>query len=604
LISEQPHALSAFRNNAAHYVYVRAGETIAVASSAQGIGNGHMQLTSPDRNTVIDTRGSSHGKIANRNEEILGPDAGYTPFKHTVLPGQEGVWEVLFIPPSSETGTPENRLADDEWTQPTYNHFISAWDVSVRNVDNTAWVKGRVFVHVLNLHLSSATLSKREGAFYGQNYVLTKDGYIYKVDGNGSHGILFNYFVNSSGMFNELGEPSYKSQNFYAIGTFHSPLEPDTDDERHITHKMFYTMPDTDMPRESVAALPNGSTWLYNKIEIAKIENVTFNRVEDNGTYLNTKGGYIEFTSDFARNSRYEVLIESVSDDIPVARRTIIHNGHFGTNRLHWDGLDNDKKFMPMGQYPIKISVAIMEGEIHFPYFDMEINPNGIRIDRINPDGTFHSHAEVFWDDRDIYDYGPEEEKSNPIFYLGGNSETVYRHSWGSYRNHDYSFENQYRNPNNPNQLNMPYHLRNSNYGAYSFGNEKAMDTWSYGVSPKADVLEEITVKVSDLEVVRITSPQDTIEPGDLVTYQVLVRNNGPSDAMNAAFEFKLPEGFRIESAVIKSTCGTEIQQNIQQNHLETRIDIPNGCEIIYNISARTGDVIPDNTYGYLNAEA
>src|SRR5690606_7189804 len=47
LISEPPSPNSAFRNNAAHYVYVRAGETIAIASSAQGIGDGHMQLTSP-----------------------------------------------------------------------------------------------------------------------------------------------------------------------------------------------------------------------------------------------------------------------------------------------------------------------------------------------------------------------------------------------------------------------------------------------------------------------------------------------------------------------------------------------------------------------------
>lgn len=604
LISEPPSPNSAFRNNAAHYVYVKAGETIAIASSAQGVGAGYMRLTSPDESMVISTRDSLNGKILNRNEEVGGPDVGYTPVKRKVTADQEGIWKVEFFPPSNNSVGPENRRADEDWTQYNQGYLISAWDVSVRNVENTSWIPGRVFVHVLNLYLSASTLSDENGAFYGQNYVLTKDGYIYKIYGNGSHGILFNYFVNNSGMFNDQGEPSYQSKNFYPYGSFHSPLMPDTEDGRHITHKMFYTMPDTSMPNASVAALPAGSTWLYNKVEIAKIDDVTLEYIEGDSSFINNKGGFIEFHTDYVQNARYEIVIETKSDNIPLTRRTIIHNGQFGLNRLYWDGLDNDRRLMPGGEYPVSISVALLEGEIHFPYFDMEINPNGITIDRINPDGTFYSEAEVYWDNREIFGNGPEEEKSKLLFYLGGESHK-YRHTWGNYRQNDAWFENQYRNPSFPNQLNIPHEMRNANYGAYSFGNEKAMDTWSYGIS-KADVIQPITVLVSDLEVVNITTAQDTIEPGDLLSYQVVARNNGPSDAIGAGFEFRLPEGLHIENATITSDCNAmrENELTIDGGRMEAVLDIPNGCTFSYKITARTSSIIPDATYGYLLAEA
>src|SRR5690606_2510084 len=146
LISEPPSPNSAFRNNAAHYVYVRAGETIAIASRAQGIGDGHMQLTSPDDSIVINTRDSLGGKILNRIQEVQGPDVGYTPVKRKVTAGQEGIWKVEFFPPSNNSVGPENRKADEDWTQYNQGYLISAWDVSVRNTENTAWIPGRVFV--------------------------------------------------------------------------------------------------------------------------------------------------------------------------------------------------------------------------------------------------------------------------------------------------------------------------------------------------------------------------------------------------------------------------------------------------------------------------
>src|SRR5690606_34261851 len=104
----------------------------------------------------------------------------------------------------------------------------------VRDINNTQWIKGRVFTHTLNLYVRVDDWAKSEGAFYGQNYVLTDDGYIYRVDGNGSNGINFFYFVNNSGILDAEGKPSYKSSN-KGIGaahrrdnlSYHSPNDPD-----------------------------------------------------------------------------------------------------------------------------------------------------------------------------------------------------------------------------------------------------------------------------------------------------------------------------------------------------------------------------------------
>jgi uncharacterized repeat protein (TIGR01451 family) len=613
MVSQAPANGNVFRNQAAHYVYVKSGETIAVASSAQGIGNGHIRLIRPD-GTSISTSGLS-GQTAKivakagyttREAEIAGPDIGYEPYKYQVTASEEGVWRIEFVAPGSG-GAPQNVKANDSWQQDN-NELIAAWDVSVLNVDGSSWVKGRVYTPVLNLYLIGSTLNDEERTFYGRNYVLTKDGYIYKVDGNGSHGINFYYFVNSSGMLGPDGKPSYKSSNTYAKGSFHSPNDADSDDGVHITHKMFYTMPDVTMPPMSKGAVPDFETWLYNETQIAKIDHISVRQIEGDDLYVNKKGVFIDFETNYLQSARYEVIIETTSPEMPVTRRTIIHNGNFGRNSVVWDGLDNEGNLMPVGKYPVSVSVALLEGEIHFPYFDMEINPKGILIDRINPDGSPDEPATVYWDDRDIYLLGPEEERSYPLFYLGGHIDTENRHSWGSYRTHDKWFEERYTALING-RLDwvLPEDRRNSNYGSFSFGNEKAMDTWSYGVSPQATVEEDITVRIADLAVESLIVDVDTVELEKTFTYTVVVKNNGPSDAESARFEFDLPDGLLIQTALVSFSCSAAIETDQDfpaPNTLRSVLDLPNGCIATYTITVTTGSEVPDKTYGNVHATA
>src|SRR5690606_552011 len=101
LISRTARTSNVLFNSAAHYVYARAGETIAVASSAQGIGHGHMIVIDPEGNEYS-TAGSNLGYIPNRNAELNGPRIGYQPYEIPVLAGQAGIWKVEFMPTREE----------------------------------------------------------------------------------------------------------------------------------------------------------------------------------------------------------------------------------------------------------------------------------------------------------------------------------------------------------------------------------------------------------------------------------------------------------------------------------------------------------------------
>lgn len=66
-----------FKTSGTHYVYAASGETIAAASSAQGLGSartsGWIILTSPNGTVYSSPAGSTTGRILNRAAELAGP---------------------------------------------------------------------------------------------------------------------------------------------------------------------------------------------------------------------------------------------------------------------------------------------------------------------------------------------------------------------------------------------------------------------------------------------------------------------------------------------------------------------------------------------------
>ncbi|WP_164108448.1 MULTISPECIES: gliding motility-associated C-terminal domain-containing protein [Sphingobacterium] len=482
----QPFERTAFSNQASHYAYALEGETIAVASSAQNVGSGSIILTAPD-GKIYQTKSNNVGRIqgfngSTRAAELAGPRVGYTSFEVPVGIGQSGIWRVEFTSPDTDPFNarlihPYNLKANEDWVQHKEGSLIAAWDVSIRDVNNARWLSGRVFMSMLQLHLSQESLADAHGGFYGRNYVLTKDGYIYHVDGNGSHGIDFVYFVNNSGILDEHGKVTYKSANQEKLAKFHNPNHEDNN--LHITHKMFYNMPDVCMPKESVGCFPGGGSWLFDPKQVVEVKDIAIEWLEGKEGQLSEEGVFLRFETNYS--GRYKVIIAAKSEQQCFKERELSVEAKEGVNNFFWDGLDGDGHFVPKGKdYKIGISISLLKGEVHFPYFDMEINPNGILVERMNVDGTTHSDAIMYWDDTDIT-AGQPSEISRPQENKVGSPSRVDGHRWGTYTPSKY----------------LDNGLSNGGYGAYSYGNERAMDTWTYSVQLLAESEIRISVGTS-----------------------------------------------------------------------------------------------------------
>jgi len=574
-----------FYNHARHFAYLRKDETLAVASSAQGISGGTIRVISPSGIIHSSEQGSDGliigaGGLSNRQAELAGPRIGYQAFE--ISSSEEGLWVIEFTTPDS-TATNNNIpnvLADENWHQPANQNIIAAWDVSVRNREDTEWLSGRVFVNVLNFHINGGNMSQIDRSYFGVNYVLTKDGYYYKVDGNGSIGLKFTYFVNNSGILNLDNSPSYKSSIHGYNARIHDPNLNDIGNE-FVTHKIFYTIPNTDLPQNSQGTF--GSTWLLNEIQIPKVTNIRIGSSESTENNINIKGGEILFEANYA--GRYKAIVKSLEVDFE-PWETIVQ-GQIGVNNFLWPGIDGKGNLVPTGSYNIQVSISSIEGEVHFPYFDMETNPNGIKLERLNRSDGSLEPAILYWDDSDIPQGNNVEEHSNPIVNLEGILSNVNGHRWGTYS------VSSGGNSNN-----------NLFKGSNSFGNNMAMDTWSYAVHVEESVEKVIRVEVADLEVVSIVADKDTIELNEMVNYTITARNNGPSDVIDGKFEYILPLGFTINSFQLESSdCASLGNATISNNRLQAVLNIKNGCEIKLNLNTHANNV-PDATYGFVTAEA
>ena len=99
-------------------VYVKAGETINVGSSAQGFGSGTINLRAPDGATYTSGSVITTGLINNRAQELAGPlpnAGGYTPYTVKAAASQQGVWEIDFVSPNNgvDAGNPDAIVAGD-----------------------------------------------------------------------------------------------------------------------------------------------------------------------------------------------------------------------------------------------------------------------------------------------------------------------------------------------------------------------------------------------------------------------------------------------------------------------------------------------------------
>lgn len=421
-------------------VYAATGEFINVGASHVGITGGYIRVYRPDGtlHTTFDNTGATQGLaiINNDIEEKNGPTGGgvtmgngYVPGVISVNTGEAGIWTVTLEFPNPTILIFDNLLNSDTWTreedQPTIQRGVLAWDITVSQ--NSAGnqggnlLTGRVFS---NEYISVVS---RNGNMTSPKYhLLTKDGFMYKVEFMDTDPWNFPFFSNSLGIVDSEGMPTYRSfqqQNYtrsdspadWTVGDFYL-YEPQAEDEgMFINNKIFFSPPNPDLPATAVTTdiFRNNtySTWLLNPVvdpSIAIQEAIfTGQNVVDNPCPPDeptAEIAHLIFETNLGGTGIIRLDLNQDGDyDDPIDRR-FIQMVALGTDTITWDGLDGlGNPVMIEDGFVLNYDVEVRGGEIHILMLDIENNPGGVSINLLNsPNGTGDNNDQFYYNHSSI----------------------------------------------------------------------------------------------------------------------------------------------------------------------------------------------------------
>ncbi|NLO39710.1 MAG: cadherin-like domain-containing protein, partial [Ruminiclostridium sp.] len=601
-----------------HYVYAKEGETIAIASSAQNNTTKRIYLINPSGTDVTPTGtgtndsgpNATRGNISNRDAELAGPrlpgqvagEDRYLPVYYTVPKDGAGIYKVEFggTGTSDATNSPNNLKATDNWTQGANTYFIYAWDISVANSEKTEWIPGRVYMNVFNAQIANVNGSNWRGDeynFYGKFVVHTRDGFMYEVDNNGNAGYRFTFMVNNKG-FHAVGDtktPSYQSISATTAAQvqarYRDPRIVDGNDT--YTQKIFYNLPDATMPATANGAVPGGSIWLHVPQPQLDVSTAQFVGADGESNWAaGSKGGHFVFEAQVGL--KYEIKI-SPSGGASFVERILTgyvqaeNIGTDGKTRVYWDGKGGNGQPLPNGVSPGGVTLQLQGAEVHFPFIDMEVNPNGLKLQFYNPARNGFISDKVYWDDTAIGNGGgntggvPNPINASHTAVPAGQSSagmggaTPNGHKWGSSTG-----------PSN----------------GSTFGNNQGMDTWTFAKGATYSNTFDVTIKEADLAITSLSADKsNNIYVGDEITYTVKVKNNGnPNysfEVINAPFHFVVPEGLEPITGTFYTfdgnSCGVETGGNNlsfddTSNTFKSKLNLPKDCEVTYTIKVKVND--------------
>lgn len=577
-------------NRGKHYVYAEAGEQIAIATDVQINGTERIFLYDPNGLQLQLSISGQTGNIPNRAAELAGPrlpgqaegENRYLPIYYTVPPGGTGIYRVEFqswenlsvfyhgVEPTAATMWPTVRA----------NDVIFAWDVSVAKKTATSWnwVNGRVFTTILGLLNPITSLPQRglgpSVGFYGKFKILTRDGFVYNLDYNGFQVATFSVTANNMGFSknDQFREPSYKSfphSTFqYFANRYGDPNAPEH--QYNVYHKVFYNLPDSNMPEKARSALGGSETWLRVKekkpTDSVDVKVISVGGVENQ---VGADGANIIFNT--TSLSTYKIVIKPKNgSENSFPQRIIEGSSVIGENRVYWDGKDGAGNPLPNGIGTINIELKTNFGEIHIPYIGVAFNKEGMILELLSTNLQAVRSDKIYWDDSDIapttvYTNGGRTEplNANNLVNPTGTSSRVNGRIWGL----------------------------NGNILFPGYGYRLGLDTWAFAEKTSISGEVEVGAKVADLEIVSIVPDKTHLYLEDEIKYTVKVKNNGPSNVESSTFTFAIPQGFvPIDTEFFSNGCGAE-RERIVYNYVNqiytSKLDLPNGCEISYEIRMR-----------------
>ncbi len=454
-------------------VYARLGEFINVGASHVGIKGGYIKVYRPDGTLVatFDDSGASAGLaiINNDIEEMNGPTGGGTTNGPGYVPGivpvdQEGVWTIRFDYPGEvelepfgniKNGAPWNRVMH----QPFTRRVILAWDVTVTvgapGNEGGAPVTGRVFSneYISLLYENGVTTSP-------SFYVLTKAGYLYKVDFVNTDPYRFPLASNSVGVV-EGGTltPTYSSHSeadfirSADVSTWVPGLlylyEPQAKDygDQIVNNKIFFNPPDPTMPATALVTdiyrNETYTTWLFTQPIVPEIANFGFTALDTAllvcgpHTMLVGQGGFFSFESNVQALGFLHLDLNNDGDfDDPVDRMIEGFVG-VGLDSIFWDGLDGQGDTIPVNPaFSFGARLDLQIGEVHITVTDIENNLGGIFITL--QDGDPSPEDSIFY-----YDHSPvggpvsgggapgdPQPTTTPYVYSGGVGDNQFHDQW------------------------------------------------------------------------------------------------------------------------------------------------------------------------------
>ncbi len=412
------------RDNQQMKVYAAAGEFINLGSSHIGIQGGFIDVYRPDgtfhsrfENANLDNTGI----IFNNTQESNGPTgnvSGYKPGVVSVDASNEGIWTVVFDFPGETDATYANIDNNAPWTrsvdQPNVQRVILAWDITVSQ--NAAanqggnMLTGRVYS---NKYVSEILNNGNQTS--PTFYILSRDGYSYRVDFNDIDPFRFTVGSNSFGIVNGEQAPTYQS---VTVGNYTVSDNPSTwaadqlylyqlmaeDYEALINNKVFFNPPAGDLPASSLvtdifAETPNThTTWLSNSAIFNPSINFTnFNFVGfdqdgiqcDPNTTQTGIGGFAVFDTNLGGTTILELDLNGDGDFEDDIDRRLFTFVEAGTDSIFWDGNDGLGNPLPIQEgYTISYNITVRGGEIHIPIIDVENNPGGVTFNLINENGV------------------------------------------------------------------------------------------------------------------------------------------------------------------------------------------------------------------------
>jgi len=419
-------------------VYAQSNEFINIGASHIGVNGGYAMVYRPDGSLagIYQDFGltSGIGIINNDVEELNGPTGGgltngngYVPIAQQVMPGEEGIWTVVFgfsntLPITSTFGFTnlENNEAWNRITNQPNEWAVVSWDVTVSqfqagNFGGTLLL-GRVFTNQYKTIITGNS-NTTSPTFY----MMTREGVQYQVDFNDMDPYGFDFVANSTGIVDNNGVPTYTSKftidytmsddpSSWTSGNFYI-YDPQSEDQGgNTTHKIFFNTPDTNMPASApMANAFSGDsymTWLYNSTSSDALDVQTFDfyGVDNMGNptcysnYMESGvGGVISYTSNLIGSVQLSMDMNEDGDYDDPVDRVIYSNANIGANEIEWDGLDGMGNALALADgFEIDYQLEMRAGEVHILFRDIENNNGGITLTRMN--GPNAPNNEFYYD--------------------------------------------------------------------------------------------------------------------------------------------------------------------------------------------------------------